>query len=612
MVPNRQARQPLHPAPTEPVGIRSSVLWLAGVLLCALFLWSVALFSVDVLYQPMDVLALWLLYFLLALLLCSLARWALSRGLAIGWCSLVFLAGVLGWQVREQTRRPDSLLLLLLGVVLLGTTLLVLSRRRTSISRRRLTPVIGVGAVFASLFIALFFFRPTLRWHLLRHNTLLGTPAYYLLARSVPEIRGKLFAKAAAAPGSFTVSADEPTTREVEAVRPNVVFVLVDTLRADALAPWGGDASLMPNLHRWLEGADRFTDVVANSSWTRPSIASMLTGLLPEEHGARDVDNPLVEGYQTFPEKLSALGYETVALVTNIGAAGAGAGFAQGFDLFHQFDDEPYARADKVNRTLEAWMDRRETTDRPLLLYLHYLDPHEPYLSGDAPRSPVAADYEVAYRRELEFFDQAFEELLVLLGSGLDGPTKLIFVSDHGEELFEHGLFGHGHSLYDEVVKIPLALGDLTAAPVGHGGSDLDARLEGRDVHDLVVQLAGDPRVSVADWAASRARERRYLSLHYTGSGRLLLRPYRRHNLMRALDEADRKMIWSGYGETYELYDLVTDPGEHHNLSAQEPTRVERMAADLDRQIQEWVKAPVAEIDQEALRQLRSLGYVEF
>jgi arylsulfatase A-like enzyme len=532
------------------------------------------------------------------------------------------LAALLVWHFREQTGLPASLAataLVMLIVLVPIATLERLLATRAPLPQARITAVAAV--LVAAILLAGWYTLPTFRWHLLRHNTLLGTPLYYALAPPVPEIREELHASAERLDdSSLQTEAPEAEDGEASAIseRPDFVFVLVDTLRADALSDWGGSGEAMPELETLARSSLRFTDLVANSSWTRPSVASMLTGLLPEEHGARDVHDPIAPGVETLAQRLSARGYRTVGFQTNVGAAGRGAGFGRGFDLFRELPRDPYARAEEVNRELRRWLDaeyaesdaadeEKSDDDRPLFLYLHYLDPHEPYLSGDFEQPPVTArEYLERYDAELAYFDARFAEILSGLRQVLGEDTLLLVTSDHGEEFFEHGLFGHGHSLYDEVVEIPLIVHQPGAAP-----AVIDARLEGRDLFDLVLALGADAGLDLTAWATGQERERRYLSLEYTGSGRLALRPYRRNNLMRALDTPERRFIWSGYGPTRELYDQRNDPEQLDNRIERERDIAAALEAGLDDMVPGWRFPEPIDPSDEALEQLRALGYVD-
>jgi arylsulfatase A-like enzyme len=389
-----------------------------------------------------------------------------------------------------------------------------------------------------------------------------------------------------------------------------VVFVLLDTLRADALAAWGAEDPPMPQLDAFLARGWRFTDVWANASWTRPSIATFFTGMLPEEHGARNAGDALGERWVTLAERLKASGYATTAFVTNRAAVGRAAGFAQGFDHWWELPGDPYARAEAVGRRVRQWLDAGGAAGpEPDLLYLHYLDPHTPYLAGDAPERKTAAAYRAGYRRALEYLDGELATLLAELAERLPGDTVFLVASDHGEQFFEHELFGHGHSLYQEVVHVPAGL-RWKGAPAG---GDLPQKLDSRDLHDLLVAVAGGEvgHAGVPAWAARRARAQRYASVYYGTTGRLLLRPYQRRVFMRAVEQGSEKLVWSAYGDTWELYDLASDPGEQDNLAARLPARAQALAAGLDAAVAFWSPAQPLELDADMREQLRALGYLD-
>ena len=361
----------------------------------------------------------------------------------------------------------------------------------------------------------------------------------------------------------------------------------------------------MPRLNQVFADSYRFTEVVANSSWTRSSMASIFTGLLPEEHGARLMSDPLAPIQTTLAEILSERGYRSAAFVANIAAVGRHAGFDQGFELFQELKDDPYARAATVKRTVLRWLSQKETTKEPWFLYLHFFDPHEPYLSGNAPAHKIPSDYRAAYAEELEYLDRELAEVMDALRQALPDPTLFFITSDHGEEFAEHELFGHGYTLYDEVVHVPAAL------HTGNGSGNVTARLENRDFFDLLLRYTTSGELSIEDWSEGMARDLRYTSLYHGTEGRLLLRPYLRRICMRAVEEDGYKLIWSAFGDTFELYDLSRDPGELVNLAANEPERLARMAAKFDAQVKFWSFPEPLELTGEMLERLKTLGYAE-
>ncbi len=588
----------------------------------ALFL-TAALLGTRTLYDPISCALVVVIYLGLGLLLHGVAQVTVGFSPQVAPISALAIATLVLWQFREQFRVPETWLAFGLLTCLAAVAVAWLERRlhdRWPVAA--LLPTIVGAAVFVLAVALAWTASETARWHLLRHNTLIGTPLYYLAAAPVPATRQTLFDRHRA-PDLAPPVGDEPaadTSRTETRGRssgPHIVWLMVDTLRADSLAAWRRDpvtetdrAPRMPYLDALAARSLRFTDVLANSSWTRPSIASMITGLLPEEHGARDLDDPLLPELETIAEILHSRGYETTAFVTNVGAAGREAGFAQGFDTFLEIDATPYARADHVNQRVEAFLQQwlessTEERRRPQLLYLHYLDPHDPYLSSEPPRRPTPEEYRRAYDAELEYFDRSMAALLPKLLEGLGDDTVVVLSSDHGEEFFEHGLFGHGHSLYDEVVHVPLFVHHAAM----QDGAALSQRLEGRDLFSLLLAL--EERADLGEWAIERCRDERYLSLYYTGTGRLILRPYRRYNVMRSLDRESHRFIWSAYGETRELYEHGTDPDQLRNLIGAAPELAGGMERVLDDFPQHWRFPPPIEPSERALEQLRELGYVE-
>jgi arylsulfatase A-like enzyme len=179
-------------------------------------------------------------------------------------------------------------------------------------------------------------------------------------------------------------------------------------------------------------------------------------------------------------------------------------------------------------------------------------------------------------------------------------------VSDHGEEFYEHELFGHGFSLYNEVLSVPLAVWGQ-----GVPGGELTAPLEGRDVFDLVLALADVSSLPVDRWAEGHARSQRYASIYYSSEGRLALRPYIAQVAMRALQEGSEKLVWSAYGDTLELYDLTQDPGERVNLVSRRAERSRELAGLLEATVDRWSERTPLEASDEALEQMRALGYVD-
>ena len=303
---------------------------------------------------------------------------------------------------------------------------------------------------------------------------------------------------------------------------PNVVVVLVDTLRADHLSAYGYSRPTSPNIDRLARQGTLFENAVSAGSWSLPSHASILTGRYQFEHGVGDVDGtpirdrriPPMGGFETLGEALEEKGYRTGAFSANRSYFSANLGFGRGF---MHFEDYFHSTADGFVRTLyggelagfiltakrnslvarvlhavhgETWMDasfegagglngahvrkRASTVNEELLrwidgnpgkypffAFLNYFDVHNPY--GGPPGYPKpaweqggAADQ---YDDSVKYVDDCVGYLMSeLMKRGLEKKTLVIITSDHGESLGQHGLAYHGHSLYRELIHVPLIL----------------------------------------------------------------------------------------------------------------------------------------------------------
>jgi arylsulfatase A-like enzyme len=289
-----------------------------------------------------------------------------------------------------------------------------------------------------------------LRWHLLNHHKILATPAFLAMGMRVGPIWEALWRD-----GEESSALNAPTVPrpniDASAPGPPILFVVVDALRADGLAAYGGDPSLMPQLNAWAEESLVFGDVTSNATYTKSSMASMFTGLLPEEHGAVDDADRLRAEFPTLAEALLERGYETAAVVTNFSNVGISSGFDRGYDSFHELNSESgrhYARAQRVSRQVTRWLEERQrSSENPLFLYVHYLDPHAPYLAGWRG-APTQLQMRTAYDEELRYFDSEFPDLLAAAREHIGPDTVVIFTADQGEEFGEHG---HGHAPYRQL-----------------------------------------------------------------------------------------------------------------------------------------------------------------
>lgn len=269
--------------------------------------------------------------------------------------------------------------------------------------------------------------------------------------------------------------------------QPNVVVVMVDTLRADRLTPYGHTRDTTPNLARFAQQGAVFERAYAHSGWTLPSTVSMLTGLYPHEHRVgRAPDSPSEFGAlpaerDTLAELFQRADYQTMAVVNNTFLA-PDFGMDQGFDTFdYRGADNQDIRSAKEScqKALDWWGQ----TEGPKLLFWHVMEPHMDLLPPDGARGQfvqntsvsvpfdfkqgtaiskmlpkdrdpkVVEDVLALYDEEVFAVDQALGALVD--GIGMEN-TIFVLTSDHGEEFWEHNDFEHGHHLKSVLTHIPL------------------------------------------------------------------------------------------------------------------------------------------------------------
>ena len=248
----------------------------------------------------------------------------------------------------------------------------------------------------------------------------------------------------------------------------NVLLITLDTTRRDRLGCYGYGPAQTPTIDSLVACGIRFDDAVASSPLTLPSHATMLTGLYPVNHGARDNGTThLPTDRVTLAEVLRARGYDTAAFVSCF-VLEQRFGLAQGFDVYdfqvtpegHRPDlaDVSERAADVVTDAATEWLDGRQeaTAAAPFFLWVHYFDPHHPY---ESPLGKTARFAGRPYDAEIAFVDTQLRRLLDALGEhGLRERTLIALVTDHGEALSEHFEQTHGYYIYDCTIRVGFVL----------------------------------------------------------------------------------------------------------------------------------------------------------
>jgi len=318
----------------------------------------------------------------------------------------------------------------------------------------------------------------------------------------------------------------------------NVLLIGVDTLRADSVGAFGGRNEITPVLNEFLSESTIFTQARAQSSWTLPSFASMITGKLPSDIGATITTGFVPSNATTIGEILLPDGYTTMTICTNVWLGNEQSGFQQGMEEFWYVYDA------KANEPVDIATDfMYRNWDRDWFCFLHFIDPHSPYEppeefrekltdpSYNGPYSelfrdsielkdgslvPVGADLQQIrdlYDGEVAHIDAELGRLFNFMEeTELLDETLIIFASDHGEEFADHNEFDHGHTHYDEMIKMPLGVyGDGFPAetsfdtPVGNMdivptilewlGMDLPPDLSGIPLQDVLDGNAPSDRI---------------------------------------------------------------------------------------------------------------------
>lgn len=439
----------------------------------------------------------------------------------------------------------------------------------------------------------------------------------------------------------------------------HVIFILVDTLRADALGCYSSTGENTPHIDTIASDGVLFRNVYAEAPWTLPSVASVMTGLAPSVHRVERLRSALPPSAHTLAEYLQADGYYTSAIGRNP-ILRKGKGFEQGFEdynfymkkypgrsfgsravsgLFPEFYRMHASTAD-LSRIASKWVETHYKKD--FFLWLHFYDPHSPYepppdfmppaempsgrvgagvdaksiLSGRLNPNKIEREWiRSLYRGEVRYVDHEIGEFLnTLKAIGIYEDALIVFLSDHGEEHWDHGHFGHGQSLYNELVHVPLiikpprwdrsrihpgnvSLGSLFPTVLDFLGIGYEAEeLTAKSIVGLLAPEPADESEGPMFFELTNAKGKR--------EGVIFQRmKYFRHNQL---------------GLEY-LTNLDSDAGEQNNIVDSDPVSAQRakmfLAQRRDRvhrlrAIHRMEEATTRKMEPEAVKVLRDLGYI--
>ena len=413
---------------------------------------------------------------------------------------------------------------------------------------------------------------------------------------------------------------------------PNLVLVVVDTLRPDHLGAYGYGRPSSPHIDALASQGVVFDQAISQAPWTGASLASLLTGLFPSVHGldvAADwasapvsaqgtvpfrVQKALTSSLVTLAELLRRGGYTTAGFVSSLDVSSV-FGMGQGFDVYDaafQRSGSAARRAGRpaaeTNRQVLRWLDQPPV--EPFLLFVHYDDPRAPYAPPAGFADDFTAGYEGAltpgdtasiverqgrpitnlseadldyvvglYDGEIRYVDAQLGRLLTRLDQlTLERDLLLVLTSDHGEEFLDHGSASHGYTLYDEQLRVPLVMrwpGRLPARRIAQQVRSIDVlptlvELTGIDSGELALQ--GESLVALIEGNGESAPKYAYAEAAHGGDQRAV----------RAA--SGYKLIQHTSSKATQLFNLRSDPGEQRPLEA----GVEATHADLTRALEEW------------------------
>jgi arylsulfatase A-like enzyme len=442
---------------------------------------------------------------------------------------------------------------------------------------------------------------------------------------------------------------------EFPAVGPNVVLIVVDTLRADHLEQFGYRRETGEALRDFASHATRFDACYAPSPWTTPSTATILSGLHPVRHGSTVQGAALNHDVASLAEVLSDGGWQTAGFSFNHNVS-ATSRFDQGFDRFEAFDGRAtaYPHVSEMAADVSRWMDD-ELAGR-FLLYMQPMNTHGPYLVPEEHwadlhhrkamrgfeyygtrmksilRGGLQGEQLAQQRRAVsagmvtslvEKYDSAVryttDQVGVVLDDlerrGLYDSSIIILTSDHGEELFDHGGFSHGYSLHREVLHVPLFI----KLPGQEEARVVQAPVSLEDIYPTVVELLDLPQPYAVDGRSlvpllsadpPPEDEERLLLFHVDWKKRCVGRSLQRGRFKLVQIDHD----YTGERDRVELYDVLSDPGETSDLAELEPALVAELMAEMKRGFGEHARAsfgpPDLVLDELDTEALRLLGYL--
>jgi len=431
-------------------------------------------------------------------------------------------------------------------------------------------------------------------------------------------------------------------TRKVRDI--NVVLISIDTLRPDHLGCYGYKRNTSPFIDEIAKDGVLFKNVISSSSWTAPAMASLFTSVNPSVHGVNHGVNKqgtiynrevLSDSLATISSVLKEHGFFTMGFSSNLHMSKE-MGFAKGFDVYKC---TRFSNANRLNKVILKDKDKNFRKDKKFFLWIHYFDPHWPYSAQDPwirrynsneknfedvdfkLKSDIFKDkYNLKnnkellenlidrYDSEINFLDRKISLLFKKLP--IDENTLIIITADHGEEFLEHNDFTHGNNLYNQTVKIPLII--RLPASMNIKGISIEENVGIIDIFPTILDILNIPIELKLDGKS-------FLPLienRKSSDKRIIVSElYREEANILSLIQGKWKYIHDYKENKAELYDLKMDRDEKINLIDKNPAIRSNMENQLKKYLESVkgrkIKPKVINPDEDTLKRLKSLGYVD-
>ncbi len=367
-------------------------------------------------------------------------------------------------------------------------------------------------------------------------------------------------------------------------VKPVVILISIDTLRADYLKLYDPKGNSTPNLEQFSRECIIFRNAISQVPYTLPSHATMLTGMYPAAHRVRDnVRDTLPSAIPTLAETFKKNGYQTAGFAGSM-VLSQQTGIARGFDYYDDFFSrgDVHAedlggierKAEDVAQSFEYWLQHRNS-QAPFFAFVHFYDPHSPYTPpvGYSASSTI----ENLYSGEIKYVDFAIGKLFATLKkNNIWNNAAILITSDHGEMLNEHGELGHGFFLYHPALAVPL----LLHGPGLTAGTSVADLVEIADIAPTLLdvagiqppaQMQGESLIALSKEGRKKKNRAAYAE-SYFASLQFGISP------LKMVQDGNLKYIEAPYPE---FYDLSSDPQENGNLAESRKSEIQKFRTRL-------------------------------